>query len=231
MLDSHARPRWRVLLLAALVLGSVIDGGKTAAQSAGETRTVLGGATAQLSETAIVEVNHFLPATVRVRVGDTVAWKIEGPHTVTFLGGTLRPHDDFIESGGRTIANPQVFLPSTQGPPPPYDGTGFLNSGFAVPEFAVTFATIGTFGYVCLIHPTMTGQVMVEAAGAAIPAQAELDQAAAAMRDAAVERGRALYAAENKTEIDAGPSGSQRHHIQMDAGVEELDMMAFPRMT
>ena len=58
-------------------------------------------------------------------------------------------------------------------PPPPataaltatYGGTGFLNSGllFKGSSATVTFTAAGTFGFICQIHPGMSGTVNVVA--------------------------------------------------------------------
>jgi hypothetical protein len=63
-----------------------------------------------------------------------------------------------------------------EGPPGPpkvtdggsFDGTGFRSTGFvlsfppALSAYKLTFTKAGTYGYICLIHPGMTGSVVVE---------------------------------------------------------------------
>jgi len=62
---------------------------------------------------------------------------------------------------------------------PSYDGTGFVNSGLLEGKgktFALTFTKAGSYGYFCLLHPGMVGQVVVQAAGSAYPqTQAQID--------------------------------------------------------
>jgi plastocyanin len=80
------------------------------------------------------EGNAFQPETLNVAAGTTVTFtNLDAvPHTAT-AGAPGSPEDDF-----------RVDLPSAG------------DSG------DVTFDTTGTFVYFCEIHPTMTGQIVVE---------------------------------------------------------------------
>lgn len=106
-------------------------------------------------------VMRYLPQTVHVRVGDTVAWAndtINEVHGVTFLAGQALPLiPDWYESG-----------PS--GNPTSYDGSSFLNSGPLYPadggrthSFAVTFTKTGAFSYVDVANAVLgvQGSVIV----------------------------------------------------------------------
>ncbi|MGH2474370.1 MAG: cupredoxin domain-containing protein [Candidatus Limnocylindrales bacterium] len=75
----------------------------------------------------------FDPASVTVRVGDSVTWTNQdsAAHTAT-ASGTFASGD---------LANGQ--------------------------SFTYTFTTAGTFDYICAIHPTMAGTVVVQAAAGA----------------------------------------------------------------
>ena len=106
----------------------------------------------------IVSVNLFAPATLSVKVGDTVTWQDGNPyepHTVTFKSpykspqeaGALAPHGD--KSGGT------------------YSG-GFTSSGIIGPApffpgntFSLKFAKAGTYDYICILHDGMKGTVTV----------------------------------------------------------------------
>jgi plastocyanin len=145
----------------------------------------------------VVAINAFFPATVRVRAGDTISWKINSdePHTATFLSGEPMPPDPVpVPGGGPTdiMLNPELFFPSRapDAPVETYNGTeyrhsGFLSNGKVVPPnegYSLTFDTPGTYEYICAIHPvTMKGEVIVEPATAAdVPTQEEIDAQAQA---------------------------------------------------
>lgn len=95
-------------------------------------------------------VNAFLPETLTIATGTTVAWHFPWiePHTITF--GTV------------TATTKPAASPAT------YDGTGVLTSDLtfgnpngSVKPFEVKFTKAGTFKYTCEIHPFMTGSVTV----------------------------------------------------------------------
>ncbi|MBX6343008.1 MAG: twin-arginine translocation signal domain-containing protein [Thermomicrobiaceae bacterium] len=101
----------------------------------------------------VVAIMRFIPASVTIRAGQTVAFTSfdsETPHTVTF---------------GEEPADP--FPPS--GDPTNYAG-GSLNSGFIGlnpfwfgPTFRVRFTQPGTYPYICALHDElgMVGKVVV----------------------------------------------------------------------
>lgn len=63
----------------------------------------------------------------------------------------LLPNSNYTFSGTETYVNSGFLFPQGQLPP------GFP----AIEEFTVTFENPGTFGYVCVLHPWMTGSVVV----------------------------------------------------------------------
>jgi plastocyanin len=130
-------------------------------------------------------VSRFIPAEVRIKVGDTVRWtnRTAGePHTVTFLGGTEQPANVLLETQTdgppKYIQNYQTFLPMGE---TTFDGTGYRNSGFlGVPpemgqlygllgdSYELTFTKAGWYPYYCALHASgqddaqgMTGTVVV----------------------------------------------------------------------
>jgi plastocyanin len=127
------------------------------------------------------EANHFQPADISIKTGDTIDWtNVSGaPHTVTFTSGAALPDlfSPLAQPSGPPllIFNPKVFLP---GGGHMYDGTGYVNSGFlqkGTPlgtTFALTFTKPGTYKYACAIHADqgMTGTITVT--GAALGASA-----------------------------------------------------------
>jgi plastocyanin len=135
-------------------------------------------------------INEFIPNSITAKVGQKVSWTIFGPHTITF-GSTITPGGFIVVSpDGSVHLNPQAMGPAggpgapspPSGPPPSgppsvvktfdggkYDGTGVKSTGFvgsfppALLGWTLTFTKAGTYPYVCLIHPGMTGNVQVTA--------------------------------------------------------------------
>ncbi len=123
----------------------------------------VGGATKDFS----VVTNTFQPRNIEIAVGDTVIWKFQEVHTVTFLS-RQRPRTPFVLAGEKLIANPQVFFPAGERT---YDGAGYRNSGTPPLDpvvlrrfrYSLTFTRQGTYEYQCLLHgPAMSGTVVVK---------------------------------------------------------------------
>ncbi len=115
----------------------------------------------------------FYPPSLSVNVGDTVSWSFPTgePHTVTIVpaGQSVPPPSD-----------PNAPKPSGS---TTTDGTAYSSSGFQLlgGKYSLMFTKAGSYTYRCLIHPGMSGTVVVRAAGTAYPqTQAQLDAAAAA---------------------------------------------------
>lgn len=176
------------------------------------------------------DVEAFMPADVRVRVGDSIEWTAHGfeGHTITFgdtddllynLGDYLQPDPDDPE---QVIFNPEIaFRSEKQGT---HDGDAtYINSGFigvpAEATYSLTFTKPGLFTYLCLVHPfTMTGTVTVEPPGTRV----ESPETVAARGEAEAAR----YLAELEAEADRlaeeavsapGPDGSAIHYVQVGA--------------
>lgn len=106
----------------------------------------------------ITVVQGFDPATISIKVGETVTWKnatAYEPHTVTFKS-TFKPGEEAASAA-----------PAGDKSGSSYTG-GFTNSGFfgpapffPAPTFSLKFPKAGTFDYVCAIHPGMKGTVAV----------------------------------------------------------------------
>ncbi len=87
----------------------------------------------------------YSPATMTVNSGDTVAWDWTGSdlnHSVTSLPGLLESFDSHLGQLVNAIVGP------------PAGG------------FSRTFQQTGSFGYICRVHPDMTGTVNVVGSGA-----------------------------------------------------------------
>jgi plastocyanin len=106
--------------------------------------------------TGPLELLEYFPPTVKVRAGDTVRWKADSPHTVTFLAPGQQPPEPLGAPPARPSAN--------------YEPGRFYNSGVfafgpdAPTEFELTFPNPGTFPYLCLLHWPLghMGTVVVE---------------------------------------------------------------------
>lgn len=139
------------------------------------TVTVGGG----IKGTAVVS-NSFTPRAIEVAVGDTVTWAFQQPwalHTVAFVSGEKAP-ELLVPEGNKLYFNPQVFFPAGG---KTYDGAGYRNSGVP-PEgekpttrfsYSLTFTEVGTYAYLCLLHPGMSGTVTVKQRVSASPASAQ----------------------------------------------------------
>jgi plastocyanin len=181
-----------------------------------------------------VSVNLFGPPSMRVHVGDTVTWTntFSEAHSVTFNTGApaldLEPLVP-LPPDNKLGANPLVFFPSFPAATPPYTGTGFFHSGLlsAGQAFSMTFATAGTFPYFCVLHPGMTGQVIVEAPGSALPTQNEVDQQATALLDVEVTAGLAAVQAASVPVRDKLPGDTRRWTVRMGGELPNSSLLAF----
>jgi plastocyanin len=122
--------------------------------SQGTTTTVIAGVSDK-----VTSINKFYPASVKVKVGDTVAWRDAGPyepHTVTFQNPFKSPEE------------PGAYAPGGVASGKPFTG-GFSHSGMFGPHppfpgdsFSLKFTKKGSYAYVCILHPGMGGVVEVE---------------------------------------------------------------------
>lgn len=161
------------LLLALGMAGGALAAGADRPTRAATTWQVrVGGGSADQA----LQAQAFLPARVTINAGDTINWTFAPAHTVSFLSGGAPPALAVPGPAGLEF-NPAVAFPAGG---PTYDGTGYANSGLlpgaSGNTFALSFSKPGTYDYVCLLHPGMTGQVVVQAADSAYPAtQAQVD--------------------------------------------------------
>ena len=127
-----------------------------------------------------VKVLEFVPFTLKAREGERVRWSILGAHTIAFdAPENAQPPAVRILSTGETEIKADAVNESRSREPPvgaprrrtvveagPYD-EGFLSSGIlysprrGLIEYAVRFTEPGTYRYQCLLHPRMTGLVIV----------------------------------------------------------------------
>ncbi|MPZ23159.1 MAG: hypothetical protein GEU28_06365 [Dehalococcoidia bacterium] len=176
-------------------------------------------------EDITIAVLEYLPESITVAVDTTVRWELSSPepHSVSFFPEGQQPPPPGDES---------VFGPTP--PTGPFDGTAFVNSGLAPlgpepVEFDVVFATPGTFSYLCVIHPLMTGTVTVVEDEAEADTQTDVDQRGDDELEQWLEDGRAakadLVAQEPRSE--ANPDGTTTWYVEMGATTEHTDILAF----
>jgi plastocyanin len=172
--------RLMVWLLVGAALALALYGGALAAPAHAATtwNVVVGGD----SSDRALQAQAFLPTSITIDQDDTITWTTgaEFVHTVTFLSGGPAPA--VVAAEGNIVIQPAATAFPAGGPN--YDGSGLVNSGLLEGKgktFSLTFTTAGTYGYVCLLHPGMAGQVVVQASGSAYPlTQAQVDAQASA---------------------------------------------------
>jgi plastocyanin len=121
-------------------------------------------------------VAAFGPSNIKIPVGGTVTWAINGPHTVYFNAPTDAQQLRVAAPDGSVHFNPKAAAP-VGGPGAPqkpglfnggsWNGVGPHSSGAIIsfpPDlftYKLTFTKAGTFNYICTFHTNMKGTVTV----------------------------------------------------------------------
>lgn len=159
-----------------------------------------------------VSLDSMFPGVVYVHEGDTVTFTNGStftPHTVTFLAGAapLSPND-----------------PTSLAPTAPsgakWDGKSLLNSGMMEPgaKYTVTFTASGAYPYYCVLHPMMTGTVVVVPKGQPIPTKVQQAAEARAHEADLIEQANALRNAKHETDYVKHEDGTVTYKMEMGVG-------------
>ncbi|MGH2720694.1 MAG: cupredoxin domain-containing protein [Actinomycetota bacterium] len=141
--------------------GKEFEDARAGSESVQKPAVEVPGATAVLAGWGdeVVAADVFAPATVKVKAGDTVTWTSESPympHTVSFEAPFSAPSapDALRPAGTRSGAAYEEGTAHSGiiGPPP-----------YPTKTFSLRFRKPGTYPYVCILHPRMTGTVEVAA--------------------------------------------------------------------
>ncbi len=164
-------------------------------------------------------LNAFFPSALQIHAGDKVKFTSTTFHTASYLGGTRLPppvapdpakgtyagiNDStgapfFFNGLAKLIYNTAHFGPGGGTAVP---GKGFVSTGVLSPgpngrpvSATFTFPKTGTFKLLCAVHPGMTMNVAVRAAGASVPDAAAVKATATAQTAAAWAKAPVLAAA------------------------------------
>lgn len=159
-----------------------------------------------------VSLDSMFPKVVFIHEGDTVTFKNGAaftPHTVTFLAGAapLSPED------------PKSLAPNAASGVK-WDGKTLLNSGMLEPgkSFTVTFTLSGAYPYYCILHPLMTGTVVVVPKGQPIPSKVEQAASANAQTEDLIEQANALKEAKHAAQYMENGDGTFTYHMRLGVG-------------
>ncbi len=158
-------------------------------------------------------MNQFGPSVVYVQPGDSVKFTFPWfePHSVTF---------------GIPAGDPSVLV---GGSTPSWEGTGFISSGliFGAPTstdtYTVAFPKKGTYEYFCILHPLMTGSVVVQTPDLGTPDnQLSVDGRAAAQFASSTAALKAAAAGMNArpVAVAANPSGGRKYTLSISSATD-----------
>ena len=205
-----------------------------------------------------ISISAFFPKTVRLRAGDTITWQnnTDDTHTTTFLSGEEPPDFNIFAPGAganvviggpgelipQVIVNPEVASPTRRSDEPveSYSGTGYFNSGIFtrpfgpgdtnIETYSLSFNTPGSYEYLCLIHPFMTGTLEVLPATATdVPSQEELDAQAGKEIAPMMAQVEGVITASQILRRERGPGDTTVWHVQVGArrGTFEVQLLQF----
>ncbi len=170
----------KLSLIGAAALGIAAGAFASQAQEAEpQTFNVMAGG----QGAANVEVLAFAPQSLQIHRGDTVNWINTSFHNIRF-GNEPLPLVVVPEGDGEPIPqmNPAVAFPTI--PNGSVYAGGDANSGLPMPGVSPVFSLtldleVGTYSYLCDVHPGMAGVITVVADDVAIPTPVEVSLQAA----------------------------------------------------
>lgn len=194
---------------------------------------VLAGA---VDQAEMIEAMSFFPEEITINAGDAVFFDVGMRfHTLSFLAGEEPPLLVIADAAAGTpgtgepryITNPAAAFPAGG---TAYDGSSYVNSGLpdpSAPPFVVTFPTPGTYEYLCLVHPQMTGSIIVQEPGNELPMdQAAYDQLGTEQAEAMLAEGRQLALQQMAATPTAG-SGGTTHEVTAGTGGDNVEVLRF----
>lgn len=167
-------------------------------------------------ETEASSLDSMFPKVLFIHEGNKVVFKNDAtftPHTVTFLAGEA-PLDP---------SNPASMAPTAESGSA-WDGKKFLNSGMMVPttQYEVVFTAAGAYNYYCILHPMMTGTIVVLPKGAKIPTKIEQMAQAKKEFDALVQREKEILSHSSKAPYLANEDGSLNYSVDVSTADTQL---------
>jgi plastocyanin len=196
----HARIAGALVVVAALAAPAV---------AGAATKTVQAGPFAKGGQfqAAFADANQYFRRTIRIHRGDSVRWRINGFHSVTFApeggaapalfapGAPIAGVNDalgnpFWFNGQPALGfNPQAALPAGG---KRFDPEVLMNSGLPLAgppaPYKLRFNRTGTFKYVCIVHPGMAGRVKVVKGSRSVPSRRKDKRAARRELNTALQR-------------------------------------------
>ncbi|MGE0057716.1 MAG: plastocyanin/azurin family copper-binding protein [Dehalococcoidia bacterium] len=180
-----------------------------------------------------ISVEMFRPKNIFIHAGDSVEFvnPYEEIHTVTFLGDKKTVPELIIPAGPPPKAGPPklIFNPEAAFPTSGTSYTGaYANSGIIGKgqSFTLSFSTLGTYNFLCILHPGMEGTVQVLDAGTTVPTQAAYDAEAKVQLDRAIAAGEASAKATKTTNTKLA-NGSTNYGVAVPQSAGLSDVMQF----
>ncbi len=158
-------------------------------------------------------VNLFGPEVVYVQPGDTVNFSFTWaePHSVTF---------------GQPKGDPSVLV---GGDNPSYKAGDFISSGLLAGDqsgpgsYSVTFPDKGSYQYFCILHPLMTGTVVVQTSDLGTPDnQLSVDGRAKALFDSSLAQLKSVAAgmAAKPVAVGANANGGRKYTLAVSSATD-----------
>jgi plastocyanin len=212
----------RIAVAALMAIGALalpaVAGAKTKTVQVGPF-----GAKAKQFDAQLATGNEYYRRVITIHKGDSVRWKINGPHSVTFVPKGDRPPAVAIPDPSNPVAgsndaagkpfwfNGQPnFVPNPVALAPQggktFDASELQSSGLVLegspPPYKLRFKRKGTFNYLCVLHPGMAAKVKVVGGNRQIPSAHKDKRAAKHQLDDSLDQVRRLSAGRGTEILD-----------------------------